>query len=184
MEIAKAIIVGVLLVLVLTFTRFAFMPHPTKYFNETLGFQITVPDNFITDRDEDLTLDKDIPGVKFRVPVVLTLGTNLSPDSHIAVETLLGDRCVAQDFFYPAAITNDVLPKDPVTPIHTSFTGNQGDSYEEWIYVIPKVGRCYAIRYFIHSTDPGADPSGATKKFDRSRVIDLFDSIASSLRIY
>ncbi|MDE1875061.1 MAG: hypothetical protein KGI79_01925 [Patescibacteria group bacterium] len=157
------------------------------YSNETFGFDIKLPPGFTVDEsyvNTELGPGKEIPGVSFTIPASLASGTNLGVDSYVSIEELDNVVCEPSDFLSvettgePVAIGNNLF-------MYATSTGvGAGNIYEESIYITQKGARCYAVRYFIHSTEIANYPPGAVRPFDRQKLLALFDSVTASLDIH
>lgn len=159
----------------------------TRYSNTMFGFEVLIPVGFTVDEaylNQDMGPGKEIPGVAFRIPESMTTGTNLSPDSHVAVERLVQTEC-DQDLFIDTPLSSSEIV---VGDIHyTKVTGSgagAGNRYEESIYMTQKEDMCYALRYFIHSTNIENYDKGSVKEYDHTAVMTAFEGILNSLSIH
>jgi hypothetical protein len=192
----KISIFVVLIIVVGAFVFFVYAPNSDKYTNTTaantyssqsFGFKITLPDGYVADEaylNQDLGPGKEIPGVAFRIPAALSQGTNLSSDSHVAIEELSQVACTPADFLDAPSNSHSVTLGGNSFITATESGAAAGNLYEETVHVIQKEDRCYSVRYFIHSTNIANYDSGTVKEFDRQALTAGFDSIASSLVLY
>lgn len=155
------------------------------YSNRKEGFSIKIPENFKTDESysyQALGPGKEIKGIKFGVPVLLSNGTNLSDDSYISVEEIpKTSECSASLFLSAGAKTNNM--EDNNTPYSKGFLSDAaaGNRYDETVYAIPGTNPCLAIRYFIHYGAIENYPAGSIKQFDEQALINLFNGIRRTL---
>lgn len=160
---------------------------PQKYESEEYGFVINLPKDFVVIKDYNnfLSPDKVFPGVKFVIPEELYKGTNLSSDSHIAVERtrLSPDLCGAGHFFTSSESTGfeDINGRKFTKAI--SLGAGVGNRYDETVYATPVGEYCYAIRYFIHYSVIENYSPGTVKEFDINSLRSIFDSIRNNIVI-
>jgi hypothetical protein len=157
-----------------------------SYSNPTFAFSVTVPKGFTVDEsyiNQTLGPGREIPGVAFVIPQSLSTGTNLSPDSKVAIEELYDVACVPSDFLDVDTLGTPVSIGSDHYMYATAGGAGAGNLYEESVYVRQKDTRCYAIRYFIHSTNIGNYPAGTVQEFNKADLISRFDVIAKSLII-
>jgi hypothetical protein len=203
MERDKLITIGIVAVFVISIIWIAFGAHPGEkeasvpdsaevpagevYKNQELGFEITLPEGFNFNKayvNEDPQTGKSIHGVEFIIPPQLAKGTNLSLDSHIAVEKLTGAAC-DPSVFIPGITEFEVVSLEGRSYDFALKTGAAaGNRYEESVYVTEDKGNCYALRYLLHSTNIGAYDPGTVREFEREDILSLFDEIASTFKIY
>jgi hypothetical protein len=125
---------------------------------------------------------KNIFGVKFAVPSSAILGTNLSKDSYISVETLSQiTECEADLFLFGAKESKELTDNTMAYSVASTSDAGAGNRYEETIYAIPGTNPCVAIRYFIHYTVLENYPSGTIKAFDKASLLRGFDAIRRTL---
>lgn len=171
---------------VLGATAAAAMPASTRYANQSFGFEVTLPRGFIVDESylrQDLGPGREIPGVAFRIPPELAFGTTLGVDSYVALEELSGVECAPETFLASPGATSESVIGGRAFAVSTVSGEGAGNVYEETVHVTAVEGRCYDVRYFIHSSDILGYEPGMVAPFDRQRVLALFDSIAGSLII-
>ena len=156
------------------------------YSNETFGFSVSVPKGFTVNEaylNQDLGPGREIPGVEFVIATSTAAGTNLSTDSHVAIEELSDVDCTPSDFLdAPSKSVSMAIAGNAFTVASSSGAG-AGNFYEETVYVTQKESRCYAVRYFIHSGNIHNYDPGAVKEFDRESLVNSFDAITESLRL-
>ena len=150
------------------------------------GFSLRYPAGFEVVADhvyQALGPGHDIHGVALRIDPALARGTNLAPDSYVAVERLLGDddNCAAARFLDHAAPAT-VVTDSGVTYSYAQATGaGAGNRYEEHVYTIPGTSPCLAVRYFIHFTLLENYPEGTVRAFDHDALLATFDAMRRSL---
>jgi hypothetical protein len=180
---------------------FIFAPHPEKqddvvfvenitggksYRSGYFGFDTGLPPGFIVNEsyvNRTLGSGREIPGVSFTVPESFTQGTNLSPDSYVAVERQQGVICEPSSFMLAQVPVEDVIIGTNAFKRATSVSAAAGNMYEDVVSVFERGGYCYAVRYLIHTTQLANYPAGAVREYDRERLLQWFDSVAASLMI-
>lgn len=180
---------------------FIFAPHPEKaedvvfvenitggksYASGYFGFDTDLPPGFIVNEsyvNQTLGPGREIPGVSFTVPESFTRGTNLSPDSYVAVERQRGVVCEPASFMLARAPAEDVIIGTNAFKRATSIGAAAGNIYENVVSVFERAGYCYAVRYAIHTTQIANYPVGTVQEYDRERLLQWFDSVAASLVI-
>lgn len=185
----------------LSIIYFVFAPHPEKqedvvfvenitggksYTSGYFGFDTDLPPGFIVNEsyvNQALGPGREIPGVSFSVPESFTQGTNLSPDSYVAVERQKGVVCEPASFLAAQAPAQDVIIGTNAFRRATSVGAAAGNMYEDVVSVLERGGYCYAVRYFIHTTQIANYPAGTVREYDRERLLQWFDSVAASLVI-
>ncbi len=162
-------------------------PQATLYKNQVFGFEATIPVGFTVDEsyiNQTLGPGREIPGVAFRVPTAWTTGTNLSGDSHIAIEELSDVDCTPDTFLDSPTLESRAIPGTNTFTVASESGAGAGNRYDETVYITEKGSRCYAVRSYIHSTVAANYPPGTVTEFDRNAFRSALDSIASSLVIY
>jgi len=167
------------------------------YRDPVLGFSITFPTllssttNDALYRVEALTSNMatgsmaTIPGVKFTIPRVMTLGTNLSDDTHISVEHL-GNAvtCDALAFMDAPKIELQTIREGTLTySFASSSEAAAGNRYEEFVYAVASSSPCIAVRYFIHYGAIENYDASTTDAFNRTKLFNDFDTIRRSLTL-
>lgn len=145
-------------------------------------FSIRYPPTFTVNGDygyQGLGPGTTLSGVSFTIPATMASGTNLSRDTYIAVERG-PDRavCTGKDFLSDVQLEEKVTENGVTYTVARASGAGAGNLYEEIVYILPD---CYAIRYFIHSTNIGNYPSGSVMTFDRDGLVSLFDQIRRSV---
>jgi hypothetical protein len=121
--------------------------------------------------------DGVIKGVAFTVPAAMAKGTNLAPDSYFSVEWRDGSKCTIDQFLPNADPPKQIGFKGVAYQLATANSGAAGNSYDETVYLRD----CFAVRYFIHSSNVANYPPGSVKEFDRARLMSVFDDIRKSM---
>lgn len=203
MDKSKLVILSLLAIFVIATIWIIFGTHPGEqeaqtpdltevqqglsYKNPDLGFELELPTGFTFNEayvNESLGPGREIRGVEFKIPPSLATGTNLSNDSHIAFEKLSNVACTPETFLVAPQDEETVrLGLNTFTFARSSGAG-AGNRYDENIYITKKGTDCFALRYFIHSTNIANYDPGTVTEFDRARLLATFDQIASTLRIY
>ncbi len=161
-------------------------PEPSVYVSwnayESEDFSLYYPKDFTVVskyRYEALGPGKEIPGIAFTIPTVLSEKTNLSSDTKVSVEKIPNKQnCTPVDFL------TDPTNEQPVTDRGVEITMAQqngaaaGNRYDEIVYVYPD---CRAVRYFIHSTNIQNYDPGTVQEFDRGALLQTFDLIHNSI---
>lgn len=159
----------------------------STYSSDKFGFRVAVPDGFVPDTDYinfDLGPGHEIAGVGFHIPATFSQGTNLSTDSHVAIERLNEVSCTPADFLDSPSPTETTTRGSNSFAVAHQVGAAAGNLYDETVYVTEKDNHCYAVRYFIHSSNIGNYPAGTVKEFDRASLLASFDRFLGSLVIY
>lgn len=155
------------------------------YANEELAFSISYRSDFPL--DESYTYDllgsgKELSGVSFTVPQSFVQGTNLSADTKLSVEVAKNSAsCRDQDFLETIQSRERVDEEGAVYDVLRGGGAAAGNLYEEIVYRLPN---CYAIRYFIHTTNIGNYPAGTVREHDRRQLFEIFDRMRHSYEAY
>jgi|SRR3989344_6749397 len=170
----------------------ATLTYATSTFTIAYPSTYSVDDAYAYDQFEG----KSIAGVKFTIPESETVGTNLSSDTHLSVESLpRAQNCTGDIYIVPNVKAVDLTVGSTTYSVATSTGAAAGNIYEEQVYAIAGSKPCTAVRYFIHSGNIGdylpaatsttqAGPQegeGAVHEFDRAALLREFDSIRDSL---
>ena len=157
------------------------------YNNATLGFSLRYPAGFtINDKYsyQELGPGKDIYGVKFTIPALTAMGTNLGSDSYISVEELpQAKTCNASSFLDQGAKITNVTDNGTEYSMGTSNGAGAGNRYDETVYALTGTNPCIAVRYFIHYSVIDNYPPGTVKAFDEATLKSQFDAIRRTLVI-
>lgn len=125
---------------------------------------------------------KKIFGTKFQIPESKTIGTNLSADSYISVETIPQTTvCHADLFIDGTQDIREVAENGTTYSVVSASNAGAGNRYEETVYAIPGTNPCVAVRYLIHYTVLQNYPEGTRVEFDKAALLREFDSIRRSL---
>lgn len=160
-------------------------PH-TTYASTTLGVSVRYPRSFALNaayRYEQFGEKKLINGFKFIIPLSVATGTNLSSfDTGVSVETLPRAKNCTADIFIPDDVRALSIVEDGVMYSVATTTGAAaGNRYEEMVYAFSSSTPCIAVRYLIHTTAIENYEPGSVRSFDRSSVLQVFDSIRRSI---
>jgi len=157
----------------------------SQVYTEKRGeYSLRFPSGYLIDESHAYQMEpgKNIFGVKFAVPSSAILGTNLSKDSYISVETLSQiTECEADLFLFGAKESKELTDNTMAYSVASTSDAGAGNRYEETIYAIPGTNPCVAIRYFIHYTVLENYPSGTIKAFDKASLLRGFDAIRRTL---
>jgi hypothetical protein len=155
------------------------------YHSAKMHFAIAYPPHWTVDENFTNTAvgpGKDIHGVSFTVSAARTKGTNLSPDTHLAVEMLPG-ACDASHFLANPQGAKTVTEAGRTYSYATATDAAAGNRYEETVYVLANTQPCVAVHYFIHYAAIENFTPGAVKKFDHDALIKTFGRMRRSLAI-
>ena len=162
------------------------MSLPQTYANSTYGFSIRLPSGYMTDaayRFQEFGPGKDIPGVKFTIPLSMATGTNLSRDTYVSVEEVPNVRDCSASLFLEKVKPHTEADNGTTYSVASAGGAGAGNRYGETVYAIPGTNPCIAVRYFIHSTVFENYPAGTVKLFDKQAILDQFDAIRRTLTI-
>ncbi len=157
-----------------------------SYTNTDLGFEIELPQGFTYNEayiNQTLGPGREIHGVEFRIPASLSTGTNLSSDSHMAVERLSNSTCEPETFLLDPRNTETIKLGENTFVFAQSSDAGASNYYEDMVYITSKGEYCYALRYFIHSTSIGVYDPGTVLEFDRTGLLANFNKIATTFKI-
>ncbi len=164
------------------------VPTGNIYSSTQFSFDVMVPSGFTTNEsyvNQELGPDRNILGVSFIIPASTAAGTNLSSDSHVAVEEVNNPTaCVPADFINTTKTGTAVHLGGNSFMVASSSDAGAGNLYDETAYVTEKGSRCYAVVYYIHSGQFGNYPAGSITMFDRAALTQTFDTITSSLELH
>ncbi len=137
----------------------------TLFTSEAYAFSVRYPSGF-TPREgyryEALGPGREISGVAFRVPAVLTDGTNLSEDSSLSVEVIEDAPACGAGLFVGegAEVTARTDARGRVWSAAEAGDAGAGNQYQFRVSALASGSRCYGLRLFTHTTrlenyDPG-----------------------------
>jgi hypothetical protein len=156
-----------------------------SYASSTMKFSLRYPQEFTLQEPYAYTRvspTKPISGVKFAVPVALTEGTNLAPDSGVSVETLPRANLCTGDIYLKANVKAQPTTSGAITySVATSTETVGADTFEEAVFAIPGTSPCIAMRYFLHTV--AATGTASTTPYDRTAVLTALESIRNSLTL-
>jgi hypothetical protein len=197
------IITGILLLCVITVLALILKPEPPllppagqvpsatpseiTYRNKEAQYSITHPKDWSIEETYTYQLrGPDLPaptGVKFFVPKALASSTNLSADSGLSIETASSSvSCSALDFLSQSAYITTKTIDGIQYSIATTTDAGAGNYYEEHVFAIASSTPCFAVRYFIHSTNIENYDPGTIKEFNYTSLIKEFDTMRDSLQ--
>lgn len=158
---------------------------PQVYKSEIYKFGINLPSDFTVDENHryESTPMRTFPGVKFKIPLSLYDGTNLSSDSYVSVETSNDsiDSCISQVFLDSSELRGMVDINNQKYTIAYSLGAGVGNRYDETVYSTFAGGKCIGVRYYIHYSIIENYPKGKVKEFNEIELKKLFDSIRESI---
>lgn len=157
------------------------------YSDPARGFTIYYPKDysFVANYKYELLGPGDeIRGVSFTIPESYTVGTNLSSDTRLSIETMpLLSACSASPFLSSPGHL-EMISEDGVEYSYADSMGAAaGNLYEEKIYAVPGSSPCTALRYMIHSSNIHNYDPGSVEEFDKKKLLDEFDAIRKTLFI-
>jgi hypothetical protein len=154
------------------------------YASSTFGFSIQYSLGYSVDenyRYQALGPGKDISGVRFIIPSSMATGTNLSPDSYLSVERILGAKnCNASLFLGEGSSVHTIVDGVTTYLVASSTGAAAGNRYEETVYTLPG-NPCIAVRYMIHYSVFENYPKGMVHEFDHVAILHQFDEIRRTL---
>ncbi len=169
-------------------------PGPVKpvslvtYRNDEAGYTVQYPKDFFVNESgkNPLNSNESFYGIFFNFPSSFTLGTNLSKESYISIETKAEVACTPSDFTYTGEgpISKSLsLQSDGI-----SWTGKAGSDaaagnyYTETIYTTMHNKTCYGAKLFLHATNVGNYEPGTIREFDQDAIDTIFKGMVSSIR--
>lgn len=162
---------------------------PQVYLDQGNHFTVRYPAGYTVDENysyQNLAPGVTSSGVQFTIASELALGTNLSPDSYISIESRSDlSQCTATDFLsVPDGVKSQRIVGDHFTYSFASSTdAGVGNRYAEYVYALADSNPCLAIRYFIHSTAIENYDPGVVTEFDQAALLNEFDAIRRSLTL-
>lgn len=156
-----------------------------QFVSYTYNFSAEVPKSYVVSEQYtfDITPQLKSIGVAFTVPASYADGTNLSPDTRITVENVpILSSCSPQSYVNPVMSTSTVTENGVTYNVARSSEAAAGNVYEHIVYMAERPGPCYAVRYFIHTTNIANYPEGTVQEYDREKLLAEFDAIRHSLR--
>ena len=156
------------------------------YVDEKDSFSIRLPQDYIVNNKHEYSInpEENIKGVSFSIPLSIATGTNLSPDSYIAVESMPNVKTCNARMFMSQNASSAVITDGTIT-YSKAITGDAGagNRYEETVYSPQGTKNCFAVRYFVHYGVLENYPANSVKEFDKTKLINTFDTIRRSLEI-
>jgi hypothetical protein len=149
-------------------------------------FSVTYPDGYTVDESYayEGVPKKPIHGVKFRIPLTMATGTNLSLDSGVSVESLpRALRCTGDIYIYQTVRAHDETIGTRVWSVASTSDAAAGNLYEEYVYALKDSKPCIAFRYMIHGSAIGNYSPGTVTAFSHDALMTDFDKIRDSVRL-
>lgn len=132
-----------------------------------------------------LIVGEAIHGTRFTIPKSITEGTNLSHDSYISVEHIDNvKKCTGSMFLENEPTSEQITEKGIAYSVASGNGAAAGNRYEETVYATRNGNTCFAVRYFIHSTVFENYPIGSIQKFDKEKLLAMFDTVRKTLTIH
>lgn len=162
---------------------------PNVYENGTEGFSIRYPQGYTVNDQyqyQELGPGKSIGGVSFTIASTTATGTNLSGDTHLAVEEIPQSSSCGAAMFLPAGtptISTTTRVAGLLWSVASSTGAAAGNRYEETVYAIPGTNPCIGVRYYIHYGVLQNYPQGSVQEFDKQSLLDTFDAMRKTLTI-
>lgn len=132
--------------------------------------------------DDTLGHKRSIPGVAFIVAPVRAKGTNLAPDTSLAVLSSSG-ACDASRFLNSPRDVKTLTEAGRTYSVASSSDAGAGNRVEETVYALQGTSPCLAVRYFIHYSAIENYPPGTVKAFDRDALMKTMGRMRRSLAI-
>ena len=158
---------------------------PNVYHDGGTGFSIRYPANYSVDSSykyQALGPGEDISGVKFTIPNEMTMGTNLSRDTAVSVETIPETQNCNAGLFLAENIEVEEIEKDGQVYSFASFGDTAaGNVYVEYVWAIPDTNPCGAVRYLFHYGVIENYPEGTVSEFNHAALMNEFDKIRQTL---
>lgn len=156
------------------------------YLDSTTGFSVRYPQDYSINTEykyQALGPGKDISGVKFTIPDILTTGTNLSSfDTGFSVEIIPNTQDCNAGLFLDSNIPAQIITDNNIDySFAATIQAAAGNRYEEEVWAIPGTNPCLGMRYFVHYGDISNYPAGTIQEFDRTSLMEQFDKIRQSL---
>lgn len=156
----------------------------STYASSTLGISLSYPLAYSVDeqyRYQALGPGKDIRGVKFTIPTSVAAGTNLSTDSYLSIERIIGTNvCSASIFLGEGIVAHTVVDGNVSYSVASTTGAAAGNRYAETVYALPG-DPCIAVRYMVHYGVFENYPEGTIREFDRAALHKQFDVIRRAL---
>ncbi|MSR70474.1 hypothetical protein EXS62_00295 [Candidatus Kaiserbacteria bacterium] len=127
---------------------------------------------------------KLIHGISLTIPANVATGTNLSADTRISVEQLPRAKKCTGDIFIPDNVAARTITEGGTDySLATTSGAAAGNRYEETVFALATSSPCTAVRYFVHYAAIENFPQGAVREFDRTALLNGFDTIRRTLVI-
>jgi membrane-bound inhibitor of C-type lysozyme len=151
------------------------------YENGSEGFSIRYPQGYTVNESfqNQLSPDKTISGIQFKIPASVAQGTNLASDSYLSIEKIPNTQnCNASIFLYDNNIKSmSIIDNGTEYSVASTTDAGAGNRYQETIYALPYTNPCIAIHYFIHYSVFENYPAGTVRQFDMQAITNQFDQI-------
>lgn len=186
------VILAIIIVLIIVLVRRdkkAEAPEDQTYLNwnsyETENYSLHYPKDFTLTEDyryQALGPGKEIAGIAFTVPNILTQKTNLSGDTKLSIERIPEkESCTPADFLAAPVVQAPITEREVPIAVAEESGAAAGNRYDETVFVYPD---CVAVRYFIHSTNIQNYTPGTVQEFDRGALLQAFDLIRASFTVH
>lgn len=150
----------------------------------TTTFSASYPPDFAVDAGyvNEIAPGRTARGVKFTIPARMVGGTNLAADSYVSIEQLpMLVACTATPYLQDAQ-TLPYITEDGQTYMVASQVSTAGQNrYAETVFTRKDDRRCFAVRYYLHTTLIGPVERGVMREFNPSALIEQFDRVRRSV---
>ncbi len=156
------------------------------YRNDEAGYTVQYPKGFfaVESGRNPLNMNETFSGIFFNFPSSFVLGTNLSKESFISVETKVEIACTPKDFLMAGnpGSTSTIQADGLTFKGQSASDAAAGNRYNETVYTTLHKNVCYGIRLFLHSGNIDNYDPGTVRAFDQAKIESLFKEMVSSFR--